>query len=217
MLFLGVTSRGNVVGFVTAADSQLAGEFIHKHPDPDTGVFTELTIPVAFGDQSPKIMLLAELCRIHQLGWIDSKRLSGDGSILPCKSTNCGGYTLEAELGIIPNGRSEPDYLGYEIKQTSVSTFGNPTAGVITLMTPEPNGGLYTEADTREFLCYPDKMGREDRINFGGNFKVGHRNGTTGLTMHLLGYAGCFGRKSAARTKLVEGILETPRSLGKLE
>ena len=29
--------------------------------------------------------------------------------------------------------------------------------------------------------------------------------------------AGCFGRKSAARTGLVEGILETLRSLGKLE
>ena len=29
--------------------------------------------------------------------------------------------------------------------------------------------------------------------------------------------AGCFGRKSAARTKLVEGILETLKSLGKLE
>jgi hypothetical protein len=31
-------------------------------------------------------------------------------------SSNCGGYTLEAELGATPNGYSEPDFMGWEIK-----------------------------------------------------------------------------------------------------
>jgi hypothetical protein len=47
-------------------------------------------------------------------------------------------------LGISPNGRSEPDYLGWELKAYSGSR--------ITLMTPEPNGGLYGEKGVAEFL-----------------------------------------------------------------
>lgn len=191
VLFLGVTNDEAVIGYVAAADCDISGEFIQLHLVPDTGVFTELSIPMGPLNKDPRTGLLTELSRIHQLGWINSKRLGSGGQLLPCKSTNCGGYTLEAELGIIPNGRSEPDYLGYEVKQTTVSRFDNPTSGIITLMTPEPNGGLYTDEGTKVFLYkygYPDKRGREDRINFGGNFKVGKRNENTGLTMCLIGY-----------------------------
>lgn len=191
ILFMGVTRDESVIGFVAAADSDLALEFVGKFTVPDMGVFSEIPIPVADGIRDARAGLLSELFRIHELNWIDSKRLDGDGSIVPCRASNCGGYTLEAELGVIPNGRSEPDFLGYEVKQTAVPNFNRAESGVITLMTPEPNGGLYQEAGTKVFLRkygYPDKLGRGDRINFGGNFKVGARNGNTGLTMHLLGY-----------------------------
>ena len=193
ILFLGVTRDESVIGFVAPAGSDLANEFISKYPLPDTGVFSEIPLPVATGNRDARSGLLSELLRIHQLGWIDSKRLGGDGGILPCKSSNCGGYTLEAELGVIPNGRSEPDFLGFEVKQTAVPSFERLESGIITLMTPEPTGGLYQDAGTKVFLRkygYADKKGRENRINFGGNFKVGSRNETTGLTMHLLGYSG---------------------------
>lgn len=192
VLFMGVTRNESVIGFVASAGSDLAYEFNKKHPEPDTGVFSEIALPLATGNRDARSALLSELLRIHQLGWINSKRLSGDGTILPCKSSNCGGYTLEAELGVIPNGRSEPDFLGYEVKQTAVPNFERSESGIITLMTPEPNGGLYQDAGTKVFLRkygYADKKGREDRINFGGNFKVGSRNATTGLTLHLLGYS----------------------------
>jgi hypothetical protein len=193
ILFLGVTSDNAVIGFVAPVASALANEFVRKYPFPDTGVFSEIPLPVATGNRNARSGLLAELLRIHQLGWINSKRLGGDGNILPCKSSNCGGYTLEAELGVIPNGRSEPDFLGFEVKQTAVPSFERLESGIITLMTPEPTGGLYQDAGTKAFLRkygYADKKGREDRINFGGNFKAGVRNATTGLTMHLLGYSG---------------------------
>lgn len=49
-----------------------------------------------------KADLINELLRIHQLGWIKSKRLDRFGNILDCEAPNCGGYTLEAELGITP-------------------------------------------------------------------------------------------------------------------
>jgi MvaI/BcnI restriction endonuclease family len=192
ILFLGVTRDESVIGFVASVGSDLANEFIKKYNEPDTGVFSEIALPVTADNRDARTGLLAELLRIHRLGWIDSKRLGGDGNILPCKSSNCGGYTLEAELGVIPNGRSEPDFLGFEVKQTAVPSFQRLQSGIITLMTPEPTGGLYQDTGTKAFLLkygYPDKRGREDRINFGGNFKVGVRNENTGLTMHLLGYS----------------------------
>jgi hypothetical protein len=42
---------------------------------------------------------------------------------MACEAPNCGGYTLEAELGITPNGYSEPDFLGWEVKQFGVANF----------------------------------------------------------------------------------------------
>jgi len=89
----------------------------------------------------------------------------------------CGGCTLEAELDIIPNGRSEPDYLGWEIKAHTVKDFTRPPASEsITLMTPNPNGGYYKEHGAADFLRhygYPDTQGHEDRINFGGVHRAG--------------------------------------------
>ena len=114
-----------------------------------------------------------------------------DGSILSCLAPNCGGYTLEAELGITPNGFSEPDYLGWELKQFGVSDFLRTQSAIITLMTPEPTGGFYKEQGVVEFLRkygYPDKNGKEDRINFGGIHKVGLVHPLTNLNMELIGF-----------------------------
>ena len=41
-------------------------------------------------------------------------------------TTRLGGYTLEAELGIRPNGFSDPDFHGWEIKQHAVTKLSNP-------------------------------------------------------------------------------------------
>jgi hypothetical protein len=98
---------------------------------------------------------------------------------------------LEAELGIIPNGRSEPDFLGYEVKQTAVPNFERLHTGIITLMTPEPSGGFYSDMGAAKFVReygYEDKKGREDRLNFGGIFRVGNRHEGTKLTLVLQGY-----------------------------
>ncbi len=79
------------------------------------GVFHEFLIP----GERPASDIMTALRRIADQDWIPSKRLDGEGNILLCNSRNCGGYTLEAELGIRPNGRSDPDYDGWEVKQPS--------------------------------------------------------------------------------------------------
>jgi len=110
---------------------------------------------------------------------------------LPCVSTNCGGYTLEAELGITPNGYSEPDYLGWEIKQFAVKDFRKYNSSTVTLMTPEPTHGFYVNSGVESFIRkygYIDKMGREARINFGGIHKFGNTQLSTALKLIIEGF-----------------------------
>lgn len=125
------------------------------------------------------------------MGWIPGQKLNSQLMMEPYKAANGGGYTLEALLGISPNGIAEPDYLGWEVKQFGVTKFPRVGSKPTTLMTPEPNGGFYTERGAIEFVRtfgYPDKNGKEDRMNFGGKHIVDQYQKLTGLTMHLKGF-----------------------------
>lgn len=188
LLFLSISEKGEILGFVTAPDSEIAQEFNSTHFDEEIGVFKVIDLPITVNN---KQRLLEELYRIYELDWITSKRLDSSGNVLPCNASNCGGYTLEAELGITPNGYSEPDFLGWEVKQFGVANFKRINSSVITLMTPEPTDGFYKTEGTDKFLLkygYADKTGREDRINFGGIHKAGIRHSSTNLEMQLIGF-----------------------------
>ncbi len=191
LLFMGIHNSGKIVGYVTSPDGVLAKEFNAQKDIEVQGIFKVLQIQGNKIQKDTRLDLLTELRRIHELGWISSKRLNADMKILPCESSNCGGYTLEAELGISPNGYSEPDYLGWEVKQFKVKNFEKYKNEVITLMTPEPTGGYYVEESVKAFIekfGYTDKRGRENRMNFGGIHKSGIKHETTGLTMVLDGF-----------------------------
>lgn len=188
LLFFSVAKNGTVLGFVTAPNSELAQEFEKVKTLSEHGVFKVLELPQVANN---RVKLLNELLRIYQLGWIKSKRLDGHGNLLPCEAPNCGGYTLEAELGITPNGYSEPDYLGWEIKQFGVTNFAKINSAIITLMTPEPTDGIYKTEGAEAFIRkygYADKTGRENRMNFGGVHKTGVRHQLTNLEMQLIGF-----------------------------
>lgn len=187
-LFLSVTGNGTILGYVAAPDSEIVKEFDALGITDEHGVFKIIDLPAAVNNRK---RLLNELSRIHRLGWITSKRLDRNGNILPCQSVNCGGYTLEAELGITPNGYSEPDYLGWEIKQFGVKNLARIEAAVITLMTPEPTSGYYVSEGVGAFIRkygYQDLRGRPDRMNFGGIYKVGVRHPRTDLQLELIGF-----------------------------
>lgn len=128
---------------------------------------------------------------------------------MACESSNCGGYTLEAELGITPNGYSEPDFLGWEIKQFGVKNFTRVDSAIITLMTPKPTHGIYKTEGAESFLRqygYADRTGREDRINFGGVHKTGVRHSSTNLELRLIGFDTVSGkiRNTDGRISLVD-------------
>ena len=79
---------------------------------------------------------------------------------------------MEAELGIAKNSFGEPDFLGWEVKQFAVEDFERiESAKPITMMTPEPDGGFYKDADAESFIRkfgYADKHDKPDRLNCGG-------------------------------------------------
>lgn len=189
LLFLGNNGNGRIYGYATSPSSTLANEFNNLKNLNTEGVFQVLYLKAEKDFRSD---LLSEMLRIHDLGWINSKRLDRDGTtVLPCESSNCGGYTLEAELGIAPNGYSEPDYLGWEMKQFGVTNFERINSKAITLMTPEPTGGFYKTNGVEGFIRkygYPDKRGRPDRLNFGGVHRANQKHSTTNLVLNLKGY-----------------------------
>jgi len=197
ILFFGVTRDGEVLGFATNSDGPISNQ-LNASSWPALGVFLEL--PLSLEDPTdPKAALLAQLRRVHDLRWIASQKLTRTGARAAYAARNGGGYTLEAELGVQPNGYAEPDFMGWEVKQYGVRDFVKfAPKSVVTLFTPEPTGGFYKTRTAEKFVerfGYPDKSGKADRINFGGIYscqKAAH--GDTGLRMTLKGFDAAVGK-----------------------
>lgn len=191
VLFFGVTRDGKVLGYAAGADHPLA-RALYARPDlTPSGVFLEIPPGASFVDT--RSQLLDTLSAIYRRHWIPSQKLGADGVKRPYAARNGGGYTLEAELGISPNGYSEPDFLGWEIKQYGVNDFTSlRPQSPVTLMTPEPTGGVYRASGVAEFMRrhgYPDKSGKPDRLNFGGVYACNRTyHPETGLRLTLEGY-----------------------------
>lgn len=192
VLFIGVLADGQCVGFAVFGSHPLAKE-LESLTDVDmSGIFIDLT-EYAAGLGDARSALLQVLCGISRKGWMNSVKLNSDGKKAPYLARNGGGYTLEAELGISPNSYSEPDYLGWEVKQYGVADFIKLKAkSPVTLMTPEPTGGVYQVDGVERFIRrfgYADKSGVVDRINFGGIYTNGSGfHSDTKLAMRLSGY-----------------------------
>jgi hypothetical protein len=197
MLLIGVnTSETKLYGFVSAEHDRIFNELsvAIKSRNPQ-GIFFDITDLLPSADSLSA--LVEKLQTIASRGWIRSKKLHADGSVMPCEALNCGGYTLEAELGIRPNSKSDPDFLGWEVKQHGVSRLDDlPTRLLqkgkpITLMTPEPKGGLYIELGAEKFIRrfgYKDRTGRVGRLNFGGKYTCLKPYPLTGLMLRLDGF-----------------------------
>lgn len=187
VMILGITRDRRIIGHIIGSDNPVNQEL--EAFDAESGVFS-IVFKEQAGEDSTK-QLICRLKEIHEMGWVESCKLDGDGNRKPYNAPNGGGYTLEALLGIVPNGVNEPDYFGWEIKQHKARLDNPLSGGAITLMTPEPTGGIYIELGVIEFIKlfgYPDKSGKPDRMNFGGIHLCGKRQNNTGLTLELIGY-----------------------------
>ena len=193
VLIFGICPDARVFGCVVSGDSSEAA-FLSTASDTldKSGVFIDLQ-SLFSAETDGKTLLLRELKRIWEMGWIPSQKLGRNGEKLPYKARNGGGYTLEAELGVTPNGYAEPDFHGWEIKQFGVRDFkAFKPKSPVTLLTPEPTGGVYKEEGLHSFVTrygYPDKNGVEDRMNFGGVYRIGGSfNKNTGVKLNISGF-----------------------------
>lgn len=180
VLFFATTADGRTLAYAAARGSAIAQEFESKKT---SGLFTRenlfYVVPMQ-GHKSSREMLLDSLSTIWQGGRHASKRLDASGQTIPYKASNGAGYTLEALLKIIPNARREPDFLGWEIKSFAKSS--------ITLMTPEPNGGMYAEERVESFVRRFGHPAKNDTLYFTGLHRVGERSDATGLSLQLRGF-----------------------------
>lgn len=190
-LILGVAKNQRVLAYLVTPQARLSSELDEFDFVDSIGVFNVLAVTGSQSRVSSREQLLNRLREIHESGWIPGNKLNSDGIAEPYRAQNGGGYTLEAALGIKPNGVAEPDYLGWEVKQFGVTRFPAIGTKPTTLMTPEPDGGIYTSKGAIEFVkCYgyPDKSGKPDRLNFGGKHIVDVKHKLTGLTLELTGF-----------------------------
>ena len=144
-LILGIADDETVYSYLATPESALSNELGKTILIKTTNVFGQLDIQHKGIPKDTRSALLDKLLEVHEMGWIAGQKLSSDLTSKPYKAQNGGGYTLEAMLGISPNGFAEPDYLGWEVKQFGVKGFPIKQAKPTTLMTPEPNGGIYTD------------------------------------------------------------------------
>jgi hypothetical protein len=191
VLFLGIHPSGKVLGFLADPQSSAARNARDLDLESEVGPLAELDIEEILGLEDERTLLLRELRRIHELDWIQSKTLKADGSVGICRGPRCGGYTLEAELGVVPNGLAEPDFHGWEVKQHGVTNLARPANRPITLMTPNPDFGDFYDLSLVDFVRqygYPDRNGRPHRLNFGGIYRHGDAVELTGLTLRIDGF-----------------------------
>ena len=193
ILFLGVTADRRLIGYTAPGNSTAAHQYRARALPPALVVFKEVPLPEQVDGASVRQVLLSELRRIHKLGWIPAMQRRSANLIESCSGPRCGGLTLEAQLGISLNSKAGPDFMGWEVKQHQVANFDtvDSSAKPITLFTPEPDGGCYTEQGAETFVRrygYPDTSGRPDRLNFGGRHFYKQRCAKTLLQLNLRGY-----------------------------
>lgn len=200
ILLFGVGNGTKVFGITLPPESPAAREIRASEPHDAYGVLKILPMP---GQEEVNgfLELMRELCGIHRRGWVPSARLDPNGNLVPCNASNCNGNTLESLLGIRSNGYSLPDFRGWEVKARQVPNSDRPSSSVVTLFTPEPTVGVYTDKGVVDFIRrygYPDTRGRDDRLNFGGIYRVNQpAHDRTGLRLVLDGFDAENGRYSS--------------------
>ena len=190
LLFFGISRSNEIIGYASDTGSEISNEFLSLKNVPMIGILYSLAIENRKIILDTKPQLLQKLKEIYTKGWILSKQLKPGFIIAPCNESRCGGLTLEAELGIIQNGKSEPDYLGWEIKQFGVKKLHLINSSRITLMTPEPDGGLYKEKGGIDFVkSYGyQSISNSERMDFTGYHKCGILQNKSGLTLNIEGF-----------------------------
>lgn len=106
-------------------------------------------------------------------------RLDANRKSLPFNGTQVCGYTLEHELGIVPNSDKNGDFEGIELKAH--------TQNKVTLFTPEPDMGFYAE-DFAKFMLTYGYEAKPGEFRLTGIHRVGVRCEKSALTLKIVNH-----------------------------
>lgn len=177
-LVLGVCPDNRILAFVGAWESAFSSDANDRISRDAVNKIASVFYELKNSQRNSRDELLDRLYAIYLKGATASCRLDSTGQPIPYIAKNAAGYTLESLFGIIPNGSSDPDFMDWELK--------SHRGGAITLMTPEPDAGSYTNNLSHFLINY----GRcsEIRRDFTGNHKIGVTCETTLLTLNMEGF-----------------------------
>lgn len=186
-LLLGVSSQKEDIFAVVLPPESPAIDSIVAKTSEDYGPFRVWQLHQR---SDSRTQLLTELRHVIELGPSFGRKLSKFGTVEPYSAPNAGGYTLEALLGVSPNGVPLPDYLDWEIKAHKVQRLDKPVSvGRLTLLTPEPDGGVYVDQGVEHFLRNYGYSNRPERYDFAGTLTVcSPPNARTRTILKMLGY-----------------------------
>jgi hypothetical protein len=178
-LILGV-NESTVWAYCTSWQDEVAKELVgliaEQKVKPVASVFYEVPTTTETSEEK----LLDKLKEIYKSGKIESCRLQADGKKIPYNARNGAGYTLEALFDITPNGFAAPDFIDWELKSHSGS--------VVTLMTPEPNSGIYIDDGLDIFMHRYATNKQSERLDFACRHDIDKENYKTLLTIKMEGY-----------------------------
>lgn len=221
-LFLGIKTNGEVIAYLGTPESPLSNSYdAIKGAFEKVGVLADISALILLKKPADEDgQLIDRLAQVHRKGWIEAKRLVSGGKIVPCNGTNCGGFTLEAELGVEENGDAEPDFLGWEIKQHATPSYLKHGSGPITLFTPEPDGGEYVQGVAEFVEKYGRHTTRENISYFQGIHYAGLAHDTTNMRLEIIGFDSISGKISKADGRLTlvspDGVEAASWSFGKI-
>lgn len=121
--------------------------------------------------------LVEELSKLAGIEYSSRSLKIKGGLPIPWRGTQGAGYTLEALLGVVRNGKAAPDKYGFEIK----SFLSSP----ITLMTTQPDGGVRSKFGLINFLKLFGWAGAKDdgSLRFNGKHSPEKSTPRSGLKM----------------------------------
>lgn len=188
-LVLGATPKGEAVAVMVVNPSNtFKSEFDQLPNYGDSKICKHLVIKEAREDGSVKLkkMLIDRVAGKTLQGC----RFDKDGNTIPFTSTQVHGYTLEHALGIIPNADQDGDIFGIELKCF--------TSKKLSLITTEPDGGLYKDSFADFMKTYGYMKGEDYRLT--GLHRANATSDKTGLTLRIYCYPVSKNNKNPAKT-----------------
>jgi len=173
-LVIGATPAGTAIAvMIVDPAEQFTEEFDRLEHFAGSGICKAIYIDHGTDSRTYK---LEQILRQHVAGkTLKGCRYDKEGSTIPFTGTQVHGYTLEHACGIKPNSDKDGDIFGIELKCF--------TRKKLTLFTPEPDGGLYSESFPSFMKKYGYLKGEDYRVT--GLHRAYKENDKTGLTLKI--------------------------------